>query len=132
MNEILSKKAIGFYFVVLAGLVAILSVVRYVSWAPAHNAVNTFILISLIIGIVIDLVLFFYDNDFLIILSTVCYSVALFQLLADSVGSFVDAFQGIVMFGDSTQVGTITSISTFIAISILASILASFMKRTKV
>ena len=129
MKEILSKKTAGFYFAAFAGLVAIVSIIRYVTWAPAHNAMNTIIWGALILGLAIDIVLVFYDNDYLIIAATACYSVALFQLLADSVGSFVDMFQGIVMFGDSTQVGTIVSISSLIGVSILASIIASFMKR---
>ncbi|HHV09359.1 MAG TPA: hypothetical protein GXX75_03645 [Clostridiales bacterium] len=131
MKEILSKKAAGFYFAALAGLVAIVAIIRYVAWAPAHNAMNSLILVALVLGLVIDIVLIFYDNNYLIVAATACYSVALFQLLADSVGSFVDLFQGIVMFGDSTQVGTIISISCFIAVSILASVVASFMKRVR-
>jgi hypothetical protein len=84
-----------------------------------------------VIGLALDIVLIFYDNDYLMIATTVCYSIAVFQLLVDSVGSFVDKFQGIVMFGDSTQVGTIISISCLIVVSALASIIASFMKRVK-
>ncbi len=73
----------------------------------------------------------FYDNDFLVIAVTALLSAALLQLLVDSVGSFVDAFQGIVMFGDPTQVGSIISISAFICVGILASIIAGFLKRKK-
>ncbi|MDF2513260.1 MAG: hypothetical protein K0S04_3126 [Herbinix sp.] len=131
MKEMMNNKAVGFYFAVIAGLVAIISIIRYVAWAPAHDGLNSLILVALIAGLVIDIVLFFYDNSYLIVAATACYSIALFQLLADSVGSFVDMFQGIVMFGDSTQVGTIISISCFIAVSILASIIASFMKRVR-
>ena len=131
MKELMNKKAVGFYFAALAGLIAIVSIIRYMVWAPAHNAMNSLILGALIIGLVIDIVLIFYDNNYLMVAATACYSIALFQLLADSVGSFVDMFQGIVMFGDSTQVGTIISISSFIAVSILASIIASFMKRVR-
>jgi len=131
MSEILNKKAIGFYFTSFAGLVAIISVIRYMIWAPVHDGMNPIILAALIIGIVIDIIFFFYNNDYLIIATTACYTIALFLLLVDSVGSFVDKFQNIVMFGDSSQVGTIVSISIFIAVSLLASIIASFMKRVK-
>jgi hypothetical protein len=131
MKELLSKKAIGFYFAAFAGIIAIVSIIRYAIWAPEHGAMNLLILAALSLGLVIDIVLIFYDNSYLIVAATACYSIAVFQLLADSVGSFVDMFQGIVMFGDSTQVGTIVSISCFILVSVFASILASFMKRVK-
>lgn len=131
MIDILRKKAIGFYFMVLSGVLAIIAISRYASWAPANYVMNPLILAVLIIGIVLDLLLVLYDNDYLVVAATACYSVALFQLLADNVGSFVDAFQGIVMFGDPTQVGTILSISYIIAGSILASIIASFTKRVR-
>lgn len=131
MKELMNKKALGFYLASLAGIVAIISTIYYVAWAPAHNAMNSLVLAALIIGIIIDVVLIIYDNSYLIIATTVCYSIAFFQILADSVGSFVDMFQGIVMFGDSTQVTTIISICSLILVSVIASIIASFMKRVK-
>ncbi|MFI5359843.1 MAG: hypothetical protein ACHQYO_07300 [Halanaerobiales bacterium] len=131
MNKFLKKKGIGFYLLVLSGILAIIATARYADWAPANYVMNPLILAVLIIGIVLDLLLVLYDNDYLVVAATACYSVALFQLLADNVGSFVDAFQGIVMFGDPIQVGTILSISYIIAGSILASIIASFTKRVR-
>lgn len=102
------------------------------TWAPAHNVMNPIILTALIVGIVIDIALIFYDNSYFMVASTAFYSIALFRLLVDSVGSFVDLFRGIVMFGDSTQVESIVSISGCILISVIASIIASFMKRVKI
>ena len=131
MMKLLENKALGFYFTAFAGIVAIISVIYYFIWAQSNNFVNPVILIALVIGIVVNVVLVYYDNDFLIVATTICYSIALFQLLVDSVGSLVDFFQGIVMFGDSTQVGTIFTLSCIILVGALASIIASFMKRVK-
>lgn len=131
MKEKLNTKAVGFYFVVLAGIFAIISAVRFLSWAPGHNGMDSIIIAALVIGIVLDIILMVKDNDYLIVLTTACYSVAAVKLLTNSVGSFVDAFQGINMFGDSTQVGTIISISAVMGISILLSIIAGFLKRVK-
>lgn len=89
------------------------------------------ILAALIVGLLIDIVLIFKDSDYLIILTTVFYSIAVFKLLVNSVGSFVDAFQGINMFGDATQVSTIISISIVMLVSVILSIIASFLKRIK-
>lgn len=131
MGEMLKTKAIGFYFTTFAGIIAVLAMIRFLMWAPNHGSVDAVITAALTIGIVVDVILVFKDNEYLTVIATACYSVALVKLLTNSVGSFVDAFQGIQMFGDATQVGTIISISEVIAISILASIIASFLKRVK-
>jgi hypothetical protein len=121
----------GFYFAAFAGVTAIAAITRYATWAPAHDGVNVLILAALAIGLVMNAILVIHDNDYLVIAVSACYSIALFQLLADSVGSFVDAFQGINLFGDATQVGTILFISCIMAASVVASISASFMTRAK-
>ncbi|MGN1139720.1 MAG: hypothetical protein ACI4TF_00825 [Oliverpabstia sp.] len=131
MKEKLERKLIGFYFAVLAGAVAIVSVVRFMLWAPKHSAMDMLIIVALFVGIILDFLLFFKDNDLVVIITTACYSIAVVKLLTDSVGSFVDAFQGIKMFGDATQVSTILSIATVMAVSVILSIIASFMKREK-
>ena len=125
------EKAIGFYTLLLAGLLAVVSFIRYIGWAPAHDAMNSLILLGLIAGFAVNVLLIFFDSDYLIIVMTALYSIALFQLLVDSVGSFVDAYQGIVMFGDPSQVGTILSISALITASIAASVFTGFLRRKK-
>lgn len=125
------KRAVGFYFVILAGIAAIISAVRFMMWAPAHNAMDMFILLSLIVGFAVDVLLVFKDNDFLTILATAAYSAAAVKLLTNSVGSFVDAIQGISMFGDASQVNNIISIAIVMGAGILLSILTSFLKRVK-
>lgn len=131
MKEKLSTKAMGFYMVVFASLMALISVVRFLVWAPGHAAMDFVIVAALVVGIIIDIVILVRDNDYLTIAATACYSVAVARLLTNSVGSFVDAFQGINMFGDATQVNTIVSISIVMGICVVFSILASFFKRVK-
>lgn len=131
MKEKLGTKAVGFYFIVLAALLGIVSLIRYVMWAPAHNVMDAVIVAALILAIILDIILIIKDNDYLVIVSTVCYSIAAVKLLTDSVGSFVDAIQGINMFGDATQVGTIISIGCVMGISILLSIISGFLRRVK-
>lgn len=131
MTELLSKKAVGFYFTAVAAIAAVISIIRFSIWASSSNNMDAVILAALIVGLLIDIVLIFKDSDYLIILTTVFYSIAVFKLLVNSVGSFVDAFQGINMFGDATQVSTIISISIVMLVSVILSIIASFLKRIK-
>lgn len=131
MKEKLGKKAIGFYFVLLAALLGIISIVRFVMWGSAHKTLDMVTIAALAAAVIINVILMVKDIDYLVIAGTVCYSIAAVKLLTDSVGSFVDAFQGIKMFGDATQVGTIVSISVGIGVSILLSIISGFLKREK-
>lgn len=131
MNAKLKEKAGGFYFLIVTAVIGIVSLIRFIIWAPAHNAMDTMVVAAIIIGLILNVILFVKDHDFLIVLMTACYSVATVKILTDSVGSFVDAFQGINMFGDAAQVGTIVSISAVLAVGVLLSIIASFLKRVK-
>lgn len=130
MNFI-KKKTIGFYFTLAAGVVAIAALIYYLTWASANNSMDNWIIVLLVIGIIIDIVLILFDNDYLVIASCALYSASVAKLLTSSVGSFVDAIQGINMFGDSSQVGIIMNISIVIAVSILFSIISAFLKRVK-
>lgn len=123
--------AAGFYFVALAGIIGIFSIVRFLMWAPAHNSMDYVILVALVAGVAADVVLLIKDWDLLTVFATACYSIGAVKMLTDSVGSFVDAFQGINMFGDATQVGTIIQIAAVMLVSVLLSIIAAFMKRWK-
>lgn len=129
--EFLRKKALGFYFMVFTALTAVVALVKYLSWSSQALSMNTIVLGGLLLGIVINVLLLFKDNDYLVIIITALYSISVFELISSSVGSFVDAFQGIVMFGDATQVGTILSISYLIGACAIVSVIASFMKRVK-
>lgn len=131
MKDKLQAKSVGFYMAALAGIAAVVSIIRFMMWAPDHNSMDAVIVGALVAGVVLDIVLIFLDNDYIIILTTICYSIAAVKLLTNSVGSFVDAFQGINMFGDASQVNTIISIAVIMGISVLLSVIAGFMKRVE-
>jgi uncharacterized membrane protein len=130
--KILEKKAYGFYVVMIAAIAALVSVIRYAGWASAHNTMDAMIVAALIAGIVLDLITIVKDEDLLIVVSTACYAFALFRHFTNQVGSFVDQFQGINLFGDATQVGTIISIGVVMAVCPILSVIAGFLKREKV
>ena len=127
----LKNKAAGFYFAIIACVIGIISMIRFVMWAPKHNSMDYIIIAALVIGIVLDIVLMVREYSILKVLATACYSVAAVKILTDSVGSFVDALQGINMFGDATQVGTIISIAAVMFVGVLLSIISSFLKYRK-
>lgn len=128
---ILKNKTFGFYVILASVVAAVISLVRYIMWASEHNAMDVTIVAALVIGIVLNLVLAVKDEDILVVVSVVSYSYALFRHLTSQVGSFVDSFQGINMFGDVTQVGTIVSIAAVMAAGVILCIAAGFMRREK-
>ena len=130
MKTMLAKKTAGFYLL-LAGILAIISSAYYFIWSKANYTYNPVVSISWGVGLLVNILLLFWDSDYLVILLTALYSTGVFQLLVDSAGSFADAYQGIVMFGDPTQVGTILTISAIIAVGIIACIAAGFIGRKK-
>ena len=131
MKTMLAKKTAGFYLLLLAGVLAIIASVYYFTWSRANYTYHSIVSISWGVGLLVNILLLFWDSDYLIILLTALYSIGVFQLLVDSAGSFADAYQGIVMFGDPTQVGTILTISAIIAVGIIACIAAGFIGRKK-
>ena len=131
MKEFIKKKSAGFYFLVIAVVLEIISLVRFLIWAGSHDGMDIMIILGFIVGIVLGILLMFYENPILIVLTTAAFAVAGIRLLTDSVGSFVDAYQGINMFGDATQVGNIISMTVLIMIEVAASLVSSFLKRVK-
>ena len=131
MKEFIKKKSAGFYFLTIAVILEIISLARFLMWTDEHSGMDIVIILGFAVGIILGIVLMFYENPILIVLVTAAFTIAGIRLLTDSVGSFVDAFQGINMFGDATQVGNIISITVLIMIGIVASLIASFLKRVK-
>ena len=126
------NKALGTWLSAAAGVLGLTALVIYLLWAPGHNAMHAVIPLTLAGGVLLCGLLYLVDSAYAGVAATACFSVAFFTLLSDSVGSFVDALQGIVMFGDSTQVGIIIVMSMLVCVSIICSILSCFMKRRKI
>lgn len=129
--KFLKNKAAGFYLLLVALVFAVISTIYYVSWAQANFAMNSIVVIAMAAGLAVNLLLLFVDSDYLVVILTALYGVGMIQLLVDNAGSFADAYQGIVMFGDPTQVGTVLTIAALAAVAALAVIVAGFMNRRK-
>lgn len=129
--KFLKNKAAGFYLLLVALVFAVISTIYYVSWAQANFAMNSVVVIAMAAGLAVNLLLLFVDSDYLVVILTALYGVGMIQLLVDNAGSFADAYQGIVMFGDPTQVGTVLTIAALAAVAALATIIAGFTKRRK-
>ncbi len=131
MKDFLAKRTYGMCVVALAFIAAVVSLIKYLTWASAHNATNALVVLALVVGIILNALVVIKDEDLILVAVTACYSFAVFRHLADQVGSFVDAFQGINMFGDATQVGNIVSIAIVMGVGALLVIVSGFLKRER-
>ena len=121
----------GAWFALAAAVLALAADVIFLIWATAHGGVLPKIWIPLLGTAAAEILLILTDLEYFGIIGSACSAVALFSLLDRSVGSFVDAFQGIVMFGDSTQVGLILLMAGLMAVSMILCVLSCFAKRVK-
>lgn len=127
----MKNKSIGAVFVIISIVLGIVSLIRFCPWANAHQAMDMTVVAAIIGGIILSLVLLVWDEDILMIISCALYAYGVIRHLANQVGSFVDAFQGVNLFGDATQVGTILTIAEIMGAALLAAVIASFLKREK-
>lgn len=131
MKTFLKGKAAGFYLLLIAMVLGIIATISYVVWGNANYAMNNVVVIAMAAGIVVNLLMLFVDSDYLLVALTALYSVGMFQLIVDNAGSFADAYQGIVMFGDPTQVGAVLTMAGMIVAGVIAVIVAGFIGRKK-
>lgn len=131
MRTFLGKKTAGFYLLLIALILGVIATISYAVWGKANYAMNDVVVMAMSAGVAVNLLMLFADSDYLLVGLTALYSVGMFQLIADNAGSFADAYQGIVMFGDPTQVGAVLTMAGMIAAGVIAVILAGFLGRHK-
>ena len=131
MKAFLKGKAAGFYLLLIAMILGIVATIGYVVWGKANYAMNNVVVIAMAAGVAVNLLILFVDSDYLLVGLTALYSVGMLQLIVDNAGSFADAYQGIVMFGDPTQVGAVLTMAGMIAAGVMAVIAAGFIGRKK-
>lgn len=131
MKTFLKGKTAGFYLLLIAMVLGIIATISYVVWGNANYAMNNVVVIVMGVGLAVNLLMLFVDSDYLLVALTALYSVGMFQLIVDNAGSFADAYQGIVMFGDPTQVGAVLTMAGMIAAGVIAVIVAGFIGRKK-
>lgn len=131
MKTFLKNKTAGFYLLLIAIVLGVIATISYVVWGNANYALNNVVVIAMGAGLVVNLLMLFVDSDYLLVALTALYSVGMLQLIVDNAGSFADAYQGIVMFGDPTQVGAVLTMAGMIAAGVLAVIVAGFIGRKR-
>lgn len=128
------KKTVGYYLGLLASLIALVSLIIFFVYAGKNNKTSVACIIFLIIGILVQIGMFFTDDrlsDILSVIIPICYMVGLTEELHTGVGNIVDALQGIVMFGKSELAIFNYLLAGLLLIATILAIVQVFLKKNK-
>ena len=110
MKSLLTNRKAGVYVLIVSILLQLVSAVNYLVWAPGAGGIDTLVALGLGIGCLVGIAAFLFSSDLLLVADTALCSCGILQLAVSSAGSFADWYQGIVMFGDPSQVPRILTI----------------------
>lgn len=128
------KKTVGYYLGLLASLIALVSLIIFFVYAGKNNKTSVACIIFLIVGILVQIGMFFTDDrlsDILSVIIPICYMVGLTEELHTGVGNIVDALQGIVMFGKSELAIFNYLLAGLLLIATILAIVQVFLKKNK-
>ena len=123
-----SKKRIGAYVCLAASILAAVCLVMYLIAGAASSVVWIFLVLAVILGAAG----FFVKHaaaDVCGLLAMACVTYAFCRYLYDSITVFLDALNGITMFGSSTSLSSVITLLVLLFLSALCFIVSCFMKR---
>lgn len=127
MKSLLMNRKSGVYVLIVSILLQFVSTINYFTWASGLGSVDRIVIGGLGLSLVVGIAAFLLSSDILLVIDTALCSCGTLQLIVASAGSFVDAYQGIVMFGDPSQVGRILTICATALLAIVLLIVTGFM-----
>lgn len=127
MKSLLTNRKAGVYVLIVSILLQLVSAVNYLVWAPGAGGIDTLVALGLGIGCLVGIAAFLFSSDLLLVADTALCSCGMLQLAVSSDGSFADWYQGIVMFGDPSQVPRILTICILALIAVVLLIITGFM-----
>ena len=123
MKNLFQNRAVGFWLDLAGTVLTLVGIILYALYA-ADTGSNNAAVAAGAAGLVTD-------NDLLAIAAPALSAVSLCAFITDSVYTFVGYFFGLAMFGDVSKIGAIMRICVVVAISMLALLISSFMRKDK-
>ena len=134
MHLVRSKRA-GAFVGVGVMILSLATLVVYLSYAVSlEGLMMPWVVVLLTLVIVGEAVLFFFDNDYIPVAVAACSMAALGCFAVsppETLGSVVDYFQNIVMFGNPEKFGIIVAIVIMLLATSAAAVAACFFRRVK-
>ena len=129
------KKGVGAFLGIGVTALAIVSLILYLVYATSADGLfMPWVLALLLMIVAAEAILFFLDNDYLPILVSALSAAAFGCFLMDppeTIGSVVDYFQNIVMFGNPEKFGIIMALTGILLLMTVIAVIACFMNRVK-
>ena len=129
------KKGAGAYLGLAVAALACVSLILYLIYATSADGLfMPWVLALLILVLAVEGILFVWDNDYLPILAAGLSAAAFGCFLMDppeTIGSVVDYFQNIVMFGNPEKFGIIMVLTVLLLIMTMVAVAACFLNRVK-
>ena len=129
------KKGVGAFLGIGVAALAIVSLILYLVYATSADGLfMPWVLTLLLMIVAAEAILFFLDNDYLPILVSALSAAAFGCFLMDppeTIGSVVDYFQNIVMFGNPEKFGIIMALTGILLLMTVIAAIACFMNRVK-
>ena len=128
MKNLFQNRAVGFWLDLAGTVLALVGIILYALYAADTGSSNVWVYIGPVAAGAAGLVT---DNDLLAIAAPALSAVSLCAFITDSVYTFVGYFFGLAMFGDVSKIGAIMRICVVVAISMLALLISSFVRKDK-
>lgn len=127
----MKDKAAGFYVGAAGGILMLLTLVIYAANMKALDQKNMLVIFPLLLAVIVEIGIYFKENDWLKVIAPVLCSIALASFAVDSVGTLVDYFFNLTMFGNKATMGTVTILLSLMGIELIVLLISSFMKDVK-
>lgn len=124
------KKCAGAYVCLAAAVLAAIGLVMYLVQGTASSVIWIFLALAVILGAAGFFVKHF-AADVCGLLAMACVTYAFCRYLYDNITVFLDAMNGITMFGSSTSLSSVVILLVLLLLSALCFITSCFMKRVE-
>lgn len=132
MKNLFQNRAVGFWLDLAGTVLALVGIILYALYAADTGSSNRLgVYIGLVAAVAAGAAGLVTDNDLLAIAAPALSAVSLCAFITDSVYTFVGYFFGLAMFGDVSKIGAIMRICVVVAISMLALLISSFVRKDK-
>ena len=129
MKNLFQNRAVGFWLDLAGTVLALVGIILYALYAADTGSNNVWV--GLVAAGAAGAAGLVTDNDLLAIAAPALSAVSLCAFITDSVYTFVGYFFGLAMFGDVSKIGAIMRICVVVAISMLALLISSFVRKDK-
>ena len=126
MKNLFQNRAVGFWLDLAGTVLTLVGIILYALYAADTGSNNVWVYIGLVAAVAAGAAGLVTDNDLLAIAAPALSAVSLCAFITDSVYTFVGYF-----FGDVSKIGAIMRICVVVAISMLALLISSFMRKDK-